>query len=291
MKRLNLAMLACVTCAGMSAALAGTTINTVHRHAYGANTGWLDARGDVVDGAVIGLFYCSGHVWGANIGWIRLGAGTPANGWQYANNSASDWGVNHDGDGNLTGLAYGANVGWIVFEQAYGQPRVDLLTGDLGGHAWGANVGWIALDSGVAHVQTDRLDAGPDTDNDGIPDAWEYMMAGNLTTLGAHPADADGDGVSDYHEYLAGTDPLDPDDFFAIVDFERAGDTNTVVWTVKPTRLYRLMQTDGLEGTPVWLDSGHGLMPPDPAPTMTRTVVTNAVGQFYRARAVVPLAP
>ena len=47
------------------------------------------------------------------MGWIHLGDGTPANGIRYQNNSASDYGVNHDGLGNLSGLAYGANIGWI----------------------------------------------------------------------------------------------------------------------------------------------------------------------------------
>lgn len=267
-----------------------TTINASHRHAYGANVGWLDARGDVDNGAVIGQFYSSGYLYAANVGWIGLGTGTPANGYAYANNSVSDWGVNHDGAGGLRGFAYGANIGWVNFEDT-GDPRVDLLTGDLSGYAWGANVGWISLNTAHAFVRTDVLDTGPDSDGDGLPDAWEYMMAGDLTTLGPHPADADEDGVSDYHEYLAGTDPLDDTSFFALTDIFRQGDTNWVEWTVQPTRLYRLQQTDSLTGTPVWVDSGHGVMAPDPSATMTRAVVTNAVHQFYRARAIVPLAP
>ena len=271
-------------------ASAASTINATHHHAYGANFGWINARGDVTNGAVIGQFYSTGHLYGANVGWISLGSGTPANGYSYANNSAADWGVNHDGAGGLRGMAYGANIGWVNFENT-GDPRVDLLTGDLSGYAWGANVGWISLNTSHAFVRTDTLDAGPDSDGDGIPDAWEYLMTGDLTTLGAHPADADGDGVSDYHEYLAGTDPLDDTSFFALTDIHRQGDTNWVEWTVQPTRLYRLQHTDSLTGTPVWVDSGYGVMEPDLAPTMTRDVVTNAVHIFYRARAIVPLAP
>lgn len=281
-----LAVLVCIP------AWADTTINPVNRHAYGANIGWVNARGDVTHGAVIGQHYCSGAMWGANVGWISLGVGAPTNGWQYGNAAANDWGVNHDGTGRLTGHAYGANIGWITFEQTHGQPKVDLLTGNLSGYAWGANVGWISLNSGVAHVQTDTLDAGPDTDGDGIPDAFEYKHVGNLTTLHGGGHDHDLDGVSDVDEYGADTNPDDIGEYFAITAIERAGDTNAVTWTVQPTRLYRLVQTDSLTGAPVWVDSGLGVMPPGPGPTRAAQVVESGVtNRFYRARAIVPLAP
>jgi len=150
---------------GASPAWSDTTINAANHDAYGANIGWLDARGDVAHGAVIGQSYCTGYVWSANCGWICLGNG-PTNGWQYGNASVSDWGVNHDGAGNLSGCAYGANVGWLVFEQTNGQPRLDLATGKMTGYVWSANAGWIGLSNAYAHVQTDTLSPGPDTDGD-----------------------------------------------------------------------------------------------------------------------------
>src|SRR5215831_10821313 len=91
---------------------AGTTIGAANRYAYGANLGWMDWRGDTNCGAVIGEYVCSGYIWAANVGWIRLGDGTPVNGIRYLNNSASDYGVNHDGRGNLSGYAWGQNIGW-----------------------------------------------------------------------------------------------------------------------------------------------------------------------------------
>lgn len=47
---------------------------------------------------------------------------------------------------------------------------------------------------------------GADTDGDGIPDAWEFRYFGNLTTANA-TSDYDLDGLSDYGEYLAKTNP------------------------------------------------------------------------------------
>ena len=124
-------------------AFSDSSINAIHRYAYGANVGWLDFRGDNIQGAVLGQFYATGYVWSANCGWICLGNG-PTNGFAYSNTSVNDWGVNHDGLGNLRGYAYGANIGWINFEEN-GNPTVHLQHGRLSGFIYGANVGWIDL--------------------------------------------------------------------------------------------------------------------------------------------------
>lgn len=87
-----------------SAAPGGTTIDAAHPYAYGANVGWINARGNVSRGAAIGRYYCTGFVWSANCGWIDLGRG-PVNGWRYGNAATNDWGVNHDGAGGLSGYA------------------------------------------------------------------------------------------------------------------------------------------------------------------------------------------
>ncbi|HEU5395643.1 MAG TPA: hypothetical protein VFV81_00650, partial [Verrucomicrobiae bacterium] len=85
---------------------AATTIDPTNEFAYGANIGWINWVGDTNHGAVIGEYVCSGNIYSANVGWISLGSGTPADGIYYQNNSATDWGVNQDGLGNLTGYAY-----------------------------------------------------------------------------------------------------------------------------------------------------------------------------------------
>jgi hypothetical protein len=135
---------------------AATSINAVNHYAYGANLGWVDWRGDTSNGAIIGATFCSGYIYSANVGWINLGSGAPTNGVQYQNLSADDFGVNVDTLGNLNGLAYGANIGWIAFE-GNGAPKVDFGSGNLSGYAWGANVGWISLSNAVAFVQTAPL--------------------------------------------------------------------------------------------------------------------------------------
>lgn len=275
----------------VAAAGAATTINPVNRHAYGANVGWVDARGETTNGVVVGRTCCSGYAWSANAGWIGFGNG-PTNGWRYSNASTNDWGVNHDGAGNLAGCAYGANVGWIVFEQTNGRPRVDLLTGRLSGYAWGANVGWISLDSGSAYVQTDVLDDGPDTDGDGMPDAWERMRTGSLTVLHGGGADWDHDGVPDVQEHVADTDPRDGGDYLHITELARREPASSVTWTVAPTRLYRLLQASEVTRSPPWEDSGLGLIEPGGGATLTRSLDEPGVTQrLFRVQALLPLAP
>lgn len=281
------------------AANAATTINPANKFAYGANIGWIDWRGDVASGAVIGEYVCSGYVYSANTGWINLGSGAPANGIRYQNNSAVDFGVNHDGAGNLRGLAYGANIGWLNFTNrdatgaAFDGPRVDLVTGKLSGFVWSANCGWISLSNAVAFVQTDTIQMGIDTDGDGLPDNWERDHAGNLTTL-TGAGDNDVDGLTNSQEYIADTDPLDPNSALRITAFTATafGANNTATWTSRPTRLYSLQKQSDLNSAALWLDSGLGIISPDPGPTTTRSFTDTPVPhRFFRVEALKPLSP
>lgn len=54
---------------------------------------------------------------------------------------------------------------------------------------------------------------GVDTDNDGMPDAYEDRMGFNKNDPGDASQDADGDGFSNLYEYLMGTDPNDRNSF------------------------------------------------------------------------------
>jgi hypothetical protein len=264
---------------------ASTTIDSSNKYGYGANIGWVNAEGDETNGAVIGQTVCSGYIYSANCGWIHLGDGSPANGIAYENNSSSDYGVNHDGLGKLSGYAYGANIGWITFEQVQGLPMVDLMTGDLSGYVWGANVGWISLSG----IRTLTIDPGLDSDEDGIPDAWEYGHTNILTVLNS--GDADEDGVLDRDEYLADTNPFDSGDYLRITDLQVAGNTNDVTWPVKTTRAYTLLYAAVLSNGMSWADAVAPFIPQaGPDVTESVTSVTNST-RFYRVKAQPPLSP
>ncbi len=280
-------LIGAVLALGVCGAFGASTIDPSNASAYGGNIGWcnwLPGSG----GAVIGDYVCSGAVYIGNCGWVSLGNGAPADGLRYANTSATDFGVNHDGMGNLRGLAYAANLGWISFE-TNGAPRVNLLTGVLSGYIYSANCGWLSLSNTIAHVRTLKLDPGADSDEDGMADAWEIQRFGS-SRLADAKSDTDGDGTLDWQEYLADTDPRNPAERLMITDYTPgiAGAPASLTWTSRPTRLYRIQQTDDLLSD-VWPDSGLGLISPDGL-TTSRSVDGVAAAKFFRVQAVRPLA-
>jgi hypothetical protein len=65
------------------------------------------------------------------------------------------------------------------------------------------------------------LTLGADLDEDGLPDAWEQividMLGGGQTLFSIRPrGDSDGDGLTNFEEYIAGTYAFDAADKFAL---------------------------------------------------------------------------
>jgi hypothetical protein len=84
-----------------------------------------------------------------------------------------------------------------------------------------------------------------DTDNDGLPDYWEILYFGSLTATDG-TTDSDGDGLSDYSEYLAGTDPTDPQSGMWFQGCGGGGDTFTgftIRWSSVTNRFYAIEWT------------------------------------------------
>jgi uncharacterized repeat protein (TIGR01451 family) len=91
-----------------------------------------------------------------------------------------------------------------------------------------------------------------DADNDGIPDYWTQQFFGHGTGQASDHSragdDADGDGLSNLQEYLAGTSPVDPGSALRIITMEEAA-TNIVVGFASVTnKLYRLESSDDISG-------------------------------------------
>jgi len=272
---------------------ATTTIDPVNKYAYGADIGWMDwsgGSGQTATGVVIGAYVCSGFIYSANVGWINLGSGSPTNGIYYQNLSANDFGVNQDGLGHLSGYAWGANIGWITFEQTYGMPKINMITGQMSGYVWSANCGWISLSNAVAYVQTDTISPGA-LAPDGLPIAWLLLNFGT-TNVNAN-ADPIGKGITIGQDYLAGTDPNNPNSILRITaeSFSSGGTNAELTWNSVLTRYYYILKTPSL-GSPVWTDSGLGLVSPSIGSTTSASFGdTNAPMRFYRVEAVRPLTP
>jgi len=94
-----------------------------------------------------------------------------------------------------------------------------------------------------------------DVDNDGLPDSWEMPIVNantndNIRTIqDVRPDDDfDGDGFTNYAEYVAGTDPTDPNSYLRLTVAPAQPPANGLVlsWNSVQGRLYTLQTTTNL---------------------------------------------
>lgn len=130
----------------------------------------------------------------------------------------------------------------------------------------------------------------PDADHDGLPDLWELanglspqLDSGSSGALG----DPDGDGANNQHEFVAGTNPNDVQDYLR---FSSVAVTNQVCrlnFATKAGRVYSVERIDQFAATNQWITlqseiSGNG------TPQLVSDSITNAA-RYYRLK--VRLAP
>jgi hypothetical protein len=121
-----------------SFSFAGTVLSS-HKYAWSNNVGYIN-----FENVIVGDSSLSGTAWSANKGLIKF---NPAKG-----------GVFNDGVGNLSGFAWGEQLGWIDFDNV----SINSSTGQFSGTATGILVGTITFDCpNYCNVQTDWRQAVP----------------------------------------------------------------------------------------------------------------------------------
>ena len=96
---------------------------------------------------------------------------------------------------------------------------------------------------------------GLDANGDGIPDDWQVMNFGQLPKNGFWPdpdLDFDHDGASDRAEFLAGTDPRDPNSVLKSRVDNSSGQIR-FSWNTKPGMVYRVQMSTNLMD---WINVG-----------------------------------
>ena len=84
-----------------------------------------------------------------------------------------------------------------------------------------------------------------DVDDDGIVDSWENEYFGHVTNCTAS-ADADGDGRSNWQEYIAGTNPTNFSSCFGINAFRKDSSGFSMDWNAVSGRVYSVEYRDSL---------------------------------------------
>lgn len=79
-----------------------------------------------------------------------------------------------------------------------------------------------------------------DSDNDGLPDAWETQFSFNPLVAGDGQADADQDAQSNYAEYLAGTNPRDAQSNLKIDSISPNGKEVVIQFTAVAGKAYTI---------------------------------------------------
>ncbi len=87
-----------------------------------------------------------------------------------------------------------------------------------------------------------------DSDGNTVCDDWEIAYFGSLgTNLGE---DTDGDGMTNYQEYLADTNPLDPNSRFAIIDINTDPQGGVLIrFSTITDRTYTVLRSEDILGT------------------------------------------
>ena len=94
--------------------------------------------------------------------------------------------MNNDGVGNLSGYAWGTNVGWIKFDPTDGGVTIDPTTGDFDGYAWGENVGWIHFQNASPAYKVNTTWRGD------LTSTYQNNVAAIITTRRPGPASSQG---------------------------------------------------------------------------------------------------
>jgi YD repeat-containing protein len=119
-----------------------------------------------------------------------------------------------------------------------------------------------------------------DSNTNGIPDWWEYYYFGSLQP---GDGDYDHDGVSNYAEYIADTDPTDPNSYLRITSAQVSTNGVQINWSGGSQARQYLQRISSIGGTNTWVNIQTAQPPTVINGSYFDGSVTNGAS-FYRIR-------
>ena len=118
-----------------------------------------------------------------------------------------------------------------------------------------------------------------DVNHNGISDAWEMNYFGSVSPNRTQFTDTDGDGMSDYAEFIAGTDPTNAASIFKFLSGTlQTNGTVKFQWSAVPGRIYQVATSTNLQ---TWVPV-TALLQTSGSPMSYTTTNTSKGSHLYR---------
>jgi hypothetical protein len=122
-----------------------------------------------------------------------------------------------------------------------------------------------------------------DTNTNGIPDAWELEAFGTVNPARTRWTDTDGDGMSDWQEFVAGTDPNNPLPPFHLTALPVSNGTFRLEWPSASGMSYRLV---GSTNAITWVPYSDWIRASGPATDYAVGMETSGPVRLFRIEAL-----
>jgi formylglycine-generating enzyme required for sulfatase activity len=211
-------------------------------------------------------------------------------------NSTADWSWKHNSDSSDATSLGVTNTGLTIPFASTGSTTLSatsssaFVNGEFLGYltiATAANNVIITMNDGASHTgTTSSFTVGAalvSTAGDGIPDSWKiangFSASANIASL-----DTDGDGMTNYQEYLAGTDPRSVNSLMKISSYSvPAVGQFSVTWPGIAGKLYRVRTSFDLAN---WTTLTTTL--PTASGTQAMTMDTGGAAQLFVSVEIAP---
>ena len=137
--------------------------------------------------------------------------------------------------------------------------------------------GWNAYALNTSEIYAVLLDM----DQDGMEDSWELKYGFSPSDRSDAIQDADGDGLTNLQEYLAGTNPRDPNSVFRIETFQISSNTCRIRFTSVLGKHYRLERSTEFPARN-WFTVSNNIVGTGTILEVMDPLDTGSSGQWYR---------